>query len=167
MNMYKLHEWCGKHPEPETRPWIDDAKHGASVAERTYLRKVRHAVFVTELAFHHVSQASLIAKKEDRRCVELSRAERDFKELAEQWSRETAYVSSVTKVVAHPAYYKIIGMGRPAIPMILRRLQEKPEFWFWALTSITREDPVPVGDPGNIRKMTKAWIDWGRERGFV
>jgi hypothetical protein len=93
--------------------------------------------------------------------------EAGFKRLAEIWRRETAVHSSVTKKAMHEAYQRIIGMGRSAVPLILRELRDKPEHWFWALTAITGEDPVPEEDAGDIRKMAQAWLDLGRGRGWL
>lgn len=92
--------------------------------------------------------------------------ERAFSRLADEWRRETAVISSVTDMATHPAYQRIIGMGPAAIPLILRELEREPHYWFWALRSITREDPVKPEDLGNMRKMAKAWIDLGKLRGW-
>jgi hypothetical protein len=93
--------------------------------------------------------------------------EQTFSELAEQWRQETAIYSSVSKKAMHPAYQRIIGMGPAAIPLILRALQQQPEHWFWALTAITREDPVRPEDAGDVRRMTEAWLEFGRGRGYL
>lgn len=93
--------------------------------------------------------------------------ERSFRELAEKWRKDTLYTSSITSMVIHPAYQRIIGIGPEAIPMILRELQHRPAQWFWALRSITGEDPVDSEDAGRVRKMTEAWLNWGRKRGYL
>ena len=54
----------------------------------------------------------------------------------------TAMFSSITEIAMHPAYQQIIGMGSIAIPFIMRELENRPAHWFWALKSITGEDPV-------------------------
>ena len=90
-----------------------------------------------------------------------------FRDLADTWRRETGALSSITVKSMHPAYQSIVGMGPKAVPLILRELQRKPDHWFWALTFITGEDPVPREDAGDIRKMTEAWLELGRQRGWV
>jgi hypothetical protein len=65
----------------------------------------------------------------------------------------------------HPAYQRIIGMGPPAVPLILARLREQAAQWFWALTAITGEDPAE--DETTIEGATSAWLEWGRARGLV
>ena len=90
-----------------------------------------------------------------------------FLELAEEWRGDTKVLSSIPGKAMHWAYQRIIGMGEPALPLILRELERKPDHWFWALTAITGQDPVPPEDAGNIRKMTEAWLRLGRQRGLL
>lgn len=93
--------------------------------------------------------------------------ERTFHELAEQWRAETVLMSFVQDMALHPAYQQIIGLGPDAVPLILGELQREPDHWFWALNAITREDPTGPEDAGDIEKMTKKWLKWGRERGYI
>jgi len=90
-----------------------------------------------------------------------------FHRLKEMWKNETAFYSSVTQIAMHPAYQQIIGMGVTAISFILREMAAKPDQWFWALKSITGEDPVSPECRGNVKEMSKAWLKWGRERGYI
>jgi hypothetical protein len=64
-------------------------------------------------------------------------------------------------------YQRIIGMGMPVVPLLLEELEREPDQWFWALESITEENPVPPAAAGRIREMAAAWIEWGRARGFL
>lgn len=91
----------------------------------------------------------------------------EFRALAEKWKRETRYRSFTNQIALHPAYQRIIGMGFDGLPLILRELQNGPHHWFWALRSITGDDPVAEEDRGNMQAMTDAWLTWGRERGLV
>ncbi len=91
----------------------------------------------------------------------------EFEELACKWKRETAYLSSLTTIAQHHAYQEIIGMGKAAIPMILRDLEVSHAQWFWALRAITRESPVSPDDRGNVQAMTVAWIEWGKNRRYI
>lgn len=93
--------------------------------------------------------------------------EQEFKRLVQQWRRETLSMSSLTDIVLHPAYYQIIGMGQVALPWILRELQQNGGHWFLALRAITRQNPVKPQDKGKVKKMTEAWLNWGREHGFL
>lgn len=90
-----------------------------------------------------------------------------FFTLKSQWEKETAVVSSVTQMAMHPSYQQIIGMGPAAIPLILNEMAVKPGHWFWALKSISGEDPVPPENRGRVREMTEAWLHWGREQNYL
>ena len=87
--------------------------------------------------------------------------------LAKQWEEETRVMSSITMIAMHPTYQRIIGMGEQIVPLILRELQKKPDHWFWALNAITGENPVSPDDVGDIEKMTIAWIEYGKRKGYL
>ena len=89
-----------------------------------------------------------------------------FQNLASRWKRETRFCSSRTKMVDHPAYQEIIGMGAAVLPLILGELRTDPRYWFSALHAITGEDPVPAEHRGSVRKMTDAWLEWGKVHGY-
>ena len=92
---------------------------------------------------------------------------RELLDLADRWTRETAALSSITEKATHPAYQQIIGIGPRAVPFLLRQLRDGGGHWFWALKSITRQDPVPADARGNMQAMAKAWLDWGRKRALI
>lgn len=87
-----------------------------------------------------------------------------FNRLRDKWKTERGPESSTTRLVMHPAYQMIIGMGPDIVPLLLRELEQRVDFWFWALHAITEEDPVPPESRGNGKEMAKAWLDWGRGR---
>ena len=84
-----------------------------------------------------------------------------FERLREQWISETAFESSVSRMVANSAYQAIIGMSWKAVPFMLEDLRQAPQHWFWALKAITEVDPVPQGTHGDIAKMSECWVRWG------
>lgn len=90
-----------------------------------------------------------------------------FLTLKKEWEDNTAYLSSMTKIVMHPAYQQIIGMGQNAIPLIFSAMQKTPDYWFWALRSITGKDPVLPEHRGRLKQMTEDWLEWGRENGYI
>ena len=90
-----------------------------------------------------------------------------FSRLAAQWTAETAHLSLADRRAMHAAYQHIIGIGPDAIVLLLRELQRHPDDWFWALTAITEADPVPEECRGDLQKMANAWIEWGREQGYL
>jgi hypothetical protein len=85
-----------------------------------------------------------------------------FNGLKTEWKAETAHFSSITRIAMHPAYQQIIGMGQVAIPLILSAMERKPDHWFWALRSITCEDPVLPEHRGRLKQMTDDWLKWAK-----
>jgi hypothetical protein len=97
---------------------------------------------------------------------ELSKLEMTFNRLSEAWKQQTSGYTSVASMVMHPAYLEIISYGEQMIPYILKDLQQKPSHWFIALKTLNKNhSPVNPEDAGNIKKMTAAWIAWGKANG--
>jgi hypothetical protein len=90
-----------------------------------------------------------------------------FYTLAINWKNDVKLTSSATEIILNSFYQRIIGMGPIALPMILRELRRKPDHWFWALQSISGENPVRAQDRGKIKEMTQAWLKWGKEKGYL
>jgi hypothetical protein len=90
-----------------------------------------------------------------------------LEQLAEQWRSDTQFFSSVSDMVAHSAYQRIIGMGLDALPFLLKRLEAEPQHWFPALEAIAGVNPVRVEDTGRVKKMAEAWVAWGKEQGHI
>jgi hypothetical protein len=88
--------------------------------------------------------------------------EERFRRLEATWMTEVGHHSSTTKLVNHPAFQEIIGMGHAVVPLMLQDLEKKPRLWVWALPDIIGADPVPASDRGNIAKMSEAWLRWAR-----
>jgi hypothetical protein len=90
-----------------------------------------------------------------------------FRQLAAEWRRDVGPLSSVSKIVQHPAYQAIIALGRDAVPLILQDLERQPDHWFAALRAITGAEPIPPEDRGRMDRMAAAWVRWGKEHGFT
>jgi hypothetical protein len=90
-----------------------------------------------------------------------------FQRLAAEWHNETAHLSSLTAMVMHPAYQRIIGMGPDVLPVLFESMRHEPDYWFWALTAITEVDPVVPEDYGDLDKMTETWLQWAREQTYL
>jgi hypothetical protein len=90
---------------------------------------------------------------------------KEFERLVKTWRADTKFTSSVHQMTLHPAYLRIIGMGRPALPLILTELEKRPDHWFAALYAITGANPVPDEDAGRVKRMAKHWLDWARRHG--
>lgn len=90
--------------------------------------------------------------------------ETTFHRLADEWRNETWFISSIKKRISHQAHLKIIGLGRPAIPLIVREMRRSPDNWFWALEAITHEDPAPHAE--NMQQLADAWLAWAKKHGY-
>lgn len=86
---------------------------------------------------------------------------REFYALVQKWRAETATQSSLTRVVLHPSYQRIMAMGRPVLPFILHELRQKPDHWMWALTFIVGSDPAK-GET-TLAGARLAWLRWAEE----
>lgn len=92
---------------------------------------------------------------------------RRFDRLMGEWKEGTRYLSNTAQMAMLRPYQKIIGMGPPALPLILQELRREPDQWFWALESITDQNPVPTENAGDVRLMAEAWIRWGVQEGLI
>lgn len=90
-----------------------------------------------------------------------------FAHLAAQWLKDTEADSTIARMIRHPAYREIIGLGKGVVPLILAELRRRPDFWFAALRELTGIDPVPRESAGKIKEMTRAWLKWGKENGHL
>jgi hypothetical protein len=113
-----------------------------------------------------IEQLSLSAESTIARSRQKTELETTFHSLVEQWQSETRGISSTEQMSVHPAYQQIIGMGRDVIPLLLRELEKNSGRWFWALKSISREEPVTPEQRGKTKEMIAAWLNWGREKGY-
>jgi hypothetical protein len=93
--------------------------------------------------------------------------EQKLRRLESQWHSDTQFLSDAGRIINHPAFQQIIALGKEVVPLLLRDLQVRPSLWVWALPEITGENPVPASDAGNIRKMSDAWVQWGRAQGLL
>jgi hypothetical protein len=93
-------------------------------------------------------------------------AQAEFDRLSRIWLNETMFMSSLTRMIKHPAYQEIIQMGSRAIPPILRDLEREPKMWGPALHAITNATPVPKEDAGKVGRVAAAWLKWAKDNGY-
>ncbi|MEX0784235.1 MAG: hypothetical protein WD557_16465 [Dehalococcoidia bacterium] len=89
-----------------------------------------------------------------------------FAALSDWWHEGTGFLSSPNEIQAHPAYQRIMELGPDAVPLILADLRDRGGFWYPALRALTGVNPVPAEARGKPTLMKKAWLDWGRDRGY-
>jgi hypothetical protein len=89
-----------------------------------------------------------------------------FRSLADTWKQATSHLSNIKRKSMHPAYQEIIGMGMAVVESVLCDLKQSHADWFWALTAITGDNPIPEDARGDVAQMTEAWLKWGRAKGY-
>ncbi|NQT41091.1 MAG: hypothetical protein HQ581_26605 [Planctomycetes bacterium] len=90
-----------------------------------------------------------------------------FEKLKAEWKSKTRYMSNSAQMATVWPYQQIIGLGRPALVLILKELERETDHWFWALEAISGENPVPAERAGDVESMAKSWIEWGRQKGIT
>ena len=62
-----------------------------------------------------------------------------------------------------------MALGPDVVPLILKRMQERPWFWFGPLLQLTglKDNPVKPEMRGDMQQMTNAWVQWGVESGRI
>jgi hypothetical protein len=93
--------------------------------------------------------------------------EAKFNRLAIEWSDAIANVSSVSAMISHRKYREIVDLRWDALPFMLLDLQSSHRFWFPALAEITGIRPYDRRDAGNVKRMTDAWIAWGKKKKLI
>jgi len=93
--------------------------------------------------------------------------EQRFEKYRNDWISKTRHLSNTAQMAMVFSYQRIIGLGPAVVPLILKELQNKTDHWFWALEAITGENPVSKEAAGDMAASATAWIEWGRENGFV
>ena len=121
--------------------------------------------------FHICTECYLIITKEIEKFQDLFRKKQIFLELAHRCFYETRRKSNPMDLINHPAYQTIIGMGKDVVPFILEDLQNSPKWWFYALIKINGGDIIPQDQHeeyvGQLNKLTKAWLEWGRNNKYI
>lgn len=98
---------------------------------------------------------------------EISDLEKQFNKLASDWKKQTAIYSNTLHIIRNDNYLDIIGMGKDALPLILRDLEKAPGHWFVALKAIAKDNPVPKNAYGNIDQMRFYWLQWGKKNNII
>jgi hypothetical protein len=106
-------------------------------------------------------------REEKEQEAQLEKLRKEFYAHVKKWYDDTAFKSSVSDIVLHPSYLRIIGMGPAVIPLVLDELPKQPAHWFPALEAITGANPIPDEDRGRIKRMVQHWLDWARAEQLI
>ncbi len=98
--------------------------------------------------------------------------EAEFRNLANEWRRDTMYLSSVQEIASHANYLQIIAKGQAAMPLIMRDFQKRGGEWYKAMRAIAAANHIPTpeltaADRRNSRKVEQIWIAWGKQHGYL
>jgi hypothetical protein len=92
-----------------------------------------------------------------------------FMSLAEKWIKETGTSSLVGKRYSHPAYVALLELGKldrnTALTAILKELKTRPDRWFDALRTLSRENPAE--DAKTPDESIKYWLEWGYQMRLI
>ena len=119
------------------------------------------------LSISHWALDSAVQVSEQLRLPGPVELEKLFKSLASEWREDTKVVSSMTAIITHPAYLRIIGLGPDVLSLVLRDLEATNAHWFVALKALTGENPVPTEAAGRVKAMATAWLNWGKAQGYL
>ncbi|MGA2588968.1 MAG: hypothetical protein ABSH32_03560 [Bryobacteraceae bacterium] len=89
----------------------------------------------------------------------------EFKTHADKWWDETRILSSIQGKIFNQHYQRIIGMGRPVLPLIFAYLKERGGQWYWALECITGENPAAAAN--TLAEARQLWLDYASENGYL
>ena len=103
-----------------------------------------------------------------RKTKKAEELESTFKVLVNAWHKEADYWSFSDQRASHWAYRKIIDLGKPALPLILREMEaDDNSDWRHALEIITGKNPVTKEMWGERGAAKKAWLNWARQQGYL
>ena len=146
--------WCEETADATIAIWSDADR--APVRDRLPVASQLHAVTKKYLSSASDSQPAVSQETKFLFDRDLS-----------LWRSETRFSSNLAAQLSHPAYLRIIAMGRDALPWIFDDLQKGGGHWFVALRAITREDPVPPQHRSPPRLMREHWLRWGAGKGYI
>ena len=90
-----------------------------------------------------------------------------FQRLAATWHKATDHLSSMSAASSHPAHQGIISLGKEAVPLLLRDLEDNHTHWFIALREITgsaadsaiRQRQYSTNGPGLASVSKRQWLE--------
>jgi hypothetical protein len=83
-----------------------------------------------------------------------------FSGLVKHWQDATGGYSVTTRRYAHPSYHAILVLKEDVVPLILRELETRPDWWFEALQVLTKSNPVKSN--ASFEEAVNSWIEWGK-----
>ena len=162
-SIIRLEKWRFDYSRKITPGRIESIQIPRNKSLKTWIEKNRIAA--NDLSVKIIETLNYPPKALRLQPLEQKQLEQAFNQLAENWRNETGMLSVVQQKIIHPAYQRIIGLGEPVLPFIFRELRSKHEHWLWALRAITGKDPANTED--NFSQAVSAWLNWGKEQGYL
>lgn len=124
------------------------------IAEQTHARREKRIV---------MDRAEIISSPRHQH----EEIRREFETHEKKWKADTRFISAPSQRYLHPSYVRIIGLGTPVVPLILKSMEKNPFDWFFALRATTGANPVTSDMAGDVRRMAQAWVEWGKSKGLL
>lgn len=115
----------------------------------------------------HLRLVEAPKKKASVRAENSDALARQFKKLAGVIEDKYSVTAFFRDIHTCDEYLTIIGMGPDVVPLLLADLRANGRPWFVALRAITRAKVGDAVQPGNLRELAAAWIEWGEKRGYL
>jgi hypothetical protein len=140
-------------------PWWPEAQSECELRSREWsIPRERPGEIIFYDLRHFAHPVAVLKPIEDEELRQI------FRELVSEWKKETWFISSIKKRISHPSFLKIVGLGSPAVPLIIEELRRQPDYWSFALEAITREDPVPRAE--SLKELRDGWLVWAAANGY-
>lgn len=91
----------------------------------------------------------------------------EFYVLADELEEAASAASSTRSVMVHPVYAEILELGKPALPLLIERLDDTRNrpIWLRLLGSLTTFHPGAGRE--TIPEAVAAWRRWAKSEGYV
>ncbi len=100
-----------------------------------------------------------------RLALDSTTADALFELLADYWIDDTRFDASFARILSHPAVRSLIAVGKPLVPLALRRLEAEPERWSYVLAQITGAQPLPID--AQPEDAVGIWSEWLKQHGWI
>lgn len=91
---------------------------------------------------------------------------RRFASCASQWRRETSHFSSMSRKRLNMSYLEMLSLGEEIIPLALERLRDGEYAFYLVLFDLVKRPPK-MNTPGDMDRIRKTWLHWGKTRGHI
>ena len=137
--------------------WVE-LDHNLEAPKAINWRDVLTNYIAFSTAYGHFSFTCEIADK-------TSELEQIFSGLVKNWQEATGGYSVTTRRYGHPSYQAILVLKDDVVPLLLRELQERPDWWFEALKVLTKANPVKPD--ASFEEAVNAWVEWGKHNNKI